>query len=226
MRYRDWEPIYEEILKDFGFKREKDEEAARIAFEIISRKRSKGKEVKKKIEELIKGKAAIICGNAPCLENDIREKQLDSNVFSFTREYIVIAADGATSVLLRTAIISDIVVTDLDGNIADIIYANRIGSIGVVHAHGDNIEKLKKVLPTLNENVICTTQSRPLSPMEKSARVYNFGGFTDGDRCVFLAKEFGAKRIELVGFDFEDKNVSKRKRKKLKWAKGLIEDVL
>ncbi len=226
MRYRDWEPIYEEILKDFGFKREKDEEAARIAFEIISRKRSKGKEVKKKIEDLIKGKAAIICGNAPCLENDIREKQLDSNVFSFTREYIVIAADGATSVLLRTAIISDIVVTDLDGNIADIIYANRIGSIGVVHAHGDNIEKLKKVLPTLNENVICTTQSRPLSPMEKSARVYNFGGFTDGDRCVFLAKEFGAKRIELVGFDFEDKNVSKRKRKKLKWAKGLIEDVL
>jgi len=43
---------------------------------------------------------------------------------------------------------------------------------------------------------------------------------------VFLAKEFGAKRIELIGFDFEDKNVSARKRKKLKWAKRLVGDVL
>jgi uncharacterized Rossmann fold enzyme len=221
MRYKAWEPIYEEILKDFGFKREKDEEAARIASEIISRKGNKGKDVKRVIESLIKGKTAIICGNAPCLENDIREKELNNDIPSFPRKYVVIAADGATSVLLRNAIIPDIVVTDLDGNIADIIYANRLGSIIVVHAHGDNIEMLKKVLPSLNENVICTTQSKPVSPS-----VHNFGGFTDGDRCVFLAKEFGAKRIELMGFDFEDKNVSERKRKKLKWAKRLIGDIL
>lgn len=43
MRYSAWEPIYEEILKDFGFDRKKDEEAARIALEIISRKGIKGK---------------------------------------------------------------------------------------------------------------------------------------------------------------------------------------
>jgi uncharacterized Rossmann fold enzyme len=221
MKYRAWEPIYEEILKDFGFKREKDEEAARIASGIISRKGNIGKDVKRVMESLIKGKAAIICGNAPCLENDIREKEFNNDIPSFPRKYVVIAADGATSVLLRNAIIPDIVVTDLDGNIADIIYANRLGSIIVVHAHGDNIEVLKKVLPSLNENVICTTQSKPVSPS-----VHNFGGFTDGDRCVFLAKEFGAKRIELIGFDFEDKNVSEKKRKKLKWAKRLIGEIL
>ncbi len=220
MRYSAWEPIYEEILKDFGFDRKKDEEAARIALEIISRKGIKGKNVKRAIESLIKGKAAIICGNAPCLENDIREKESDSDISSFNRDFVVIAADGATSVLLRNAIIPDIVVTDLDGNIADIIYANRLGSIIVVHAHGNNIEKLKKVLPALNEKVICTTQSKPIH------NVHNFGGFTDGDRCVFLAKEFGAKRIELIGFDFDDKNVSEKKRKKLKWAKRLIGDIL
>ncbi len=220
MRYKAWEPIYEEILKDFGFEREKDEEAARIASEIISRKGNKGKDVKRVIESLIKGKTAIICGNAPCLENDIREKELNNDIPSFPRKQDVIAADGATSVLLRNAIIPDIVVTDLDGNIADIIYANRLGSIIVVHTHGDNIEMLKKVLPSLNENVICTTQSKPIH------NVHNFGGFTDGDRCVFLAKEFGAKRIELIGFDFEDKNVSEKKRKKLKWAKRLIGDIL
>jgi uncharacterized Rossmann fold enzyme len=220
MRYKAWEPIYEEILKDFGFEREKDEEAARIASEIIRRKGNQGKDVRGVIESLIKGKTAIICGNAPCLENDIREKELNSDIPSFPRKQVVIAADGATSVLLRTAIMPDIVVTDLDGNIADIIYANRLGSIIVVHAHGDNIEMLKKVVPSLNENVICTTQSKPIH------NVHNFGGFTDGDRCVFLAKEFGAKRIELIGFDFEDKNVSERKRKKLKWAKRLIEEIL
>ncbi|MCW3135293.1 MAG: DUF115 domain-containing protein [Methanophagales archaeon] len=224
MRYSTWEPIYEEILKDFGFEREKDEEAARIASEILKSKGNKGEDVKRAIESLIKGKEAIICGNAPCLEKDIREKKLDADTFPFSRDFVIIAADGATSVLLRNAIIPDIVVTDLDGNVADIIYANRLGAIIIAHAHGDNIEKLKKVLPALNENMICTTQSKPLE-QSPSSTVYNFGGFTDGDRCVFLAKEFGAKRIELLGFDFEDNRVSGKKKKKLKWAKRLIGDI-
>ncbi len=46
MRYSDWEPIYEEILKDFGFDRKKDDEAARVASEIITRKRSRKKKRK------------------------------------------------------------------------------------------------------------------------------------------------------------------------------------
>lgn len=217
MKYSDWAPIYEKILEDFGFDREKDDEAARVALELITRKGRVRKNVKQEIEKLIKGKRVIICGNAPCLERDVREREKELNISSSSR---VIAADGATSVLLRNAIIPDLVVTDLDGDIADIIHANRLGSIIVVHAHGDNIEMLQKVLPALNENVICTTQSEPLR------NVHNFGGFTDGDRCVFLAKEFGAKEIELIGFDFEDKHVSERKKKKLKWAKRLIGDIL
>lgn len=221
MRYSDWEPIYEEILKDFGFDRAKDDEAAKVASEIIAYKRRTGeKTVKQEVEKLIKGKRVIICGNAPSLERDIREKEKEFDALHFHREYVVIAADGATSVLLRNAIIPDLVCTDLDGIIADIITANRLGAIIVVHAHGDNIEMLKKVLPALNENVLCTTQSEPLH------NVQNFGGFTDGDRCVFLAKEFGARSIELIGFDFEDTQASERKRKKLRWAKRLIGDTL
>ncbi len=221
MRYSDWVPIYEEILKDFGFDRAKDDEAAKVASAIIAYKGRTGeKTVKQEVEELITGKRVIICGNAPCLEHDIREKEKEFDVLHFYREYVVIAADGATSVLMRNAIIPDIVCTDLDGTIADIITANRLGAIIVVHAHGDNIEMLKKVLPALNENVLCTTQSKPFH------NVHNFGGFTDGDRCVFLAKEFGARSIELIGFDFEDTQVTTRKRKKLKWAKRLIGDIL
>ncbi|MBU2617645.1 MAG: DUF115 domain-containing protein, partial [Euryarchaeota archaeon] len=63
---------------------------------------------------------------------------------------------------------------------------------------------------------IGSTQSAPLK------NVHNFGGFTDGDRCVFIAKEFGAESIALIGFDFEDSNVSEVKQKKLQWAKKLI----
>ncbi|HID19528.1 MAG TPA: DUF115 domain-containing protein [Methanophagales archaeon] len=216
MKYSDWDPIYKEILADFGFDKEKDDEAARVASEIITCKREGIEKVKQEVERRIKGKIALICGNAPCLERDIREQEFDV----IPRNYVVIAADGATSVLLRNAIIPGLVVSDLDGNIADIIYANRLGSIIVVHAHSDNMDMLKKVLPVLNEDVICTTQSRPIR------NVFNFGGFTDGDRCVFLANEFGADRIELIGFDFEDEKVSERKRKKLKWAKRLIGDVI
>ena len=216
MKYSDWDPIYKEILVDFGFEQEKDDEAAEVASELIARKREGVETVKREVEMLLKGKIALVCGNAPCLERDIREKEFDD----LSRDHVVIAADGATSVLLRNAIIPELVVSDLDGNIADILYANRLGAIIVVHAHGDNIAMLKKVLPVLNENVICTTQSKPIH------NVFNFGGFTDGDRCVFLATEFGADKIELIGFDFEDEEVSAKKKKKLKWAKRLIGDVI
>ena len=36
-------------------------------------------------------------------------------------------------------------------------------------------------------------------------KVKNFGGFTDGDRCVFLADYFHAKNIILLGMDFGTK---------------------
>ena len=221
MKYRDWEPLYEEILRDFGFDRAKDEEAARLASELMTSKlTSDERTVKQEIEALISGKHVLICGNAPCLERELKEKEWKFERALIDRNCVILAADGATSVLLRNAIIPDIVCTDLDGTIPDIITANRLGSILVVHAHGDNREMLKKVLPTLIEKVLCTTQSKPLH------NVYNFGGFTDGDRCVFLAKEFGARSIELLGFYFEDEQVTEQKKKKLQWAKRLISAIL
>ena len=107
-------------------------------------------------------------------------------------------------------------VFDLDGSFPDILKANREGSITVVHAHGDNLDALSRYVPLL-EGVIGTAQCRPPEGL------YNFGGFTDGDRCVFLAKELGAASIKLVGFDYEDDSVTPRKRRKLAWAKRLID---
>jgi hypothetical protein len=91
-----------------------------------------------------------------------------------------------------------------------------MGCTVVVHAHGDNLEALESYVPLL-DRIIGTVQCRPPEGL------YNFGGFTDGDRAVFLAREMGAASIELVGFDFEDQSVTPRKKKKLAWAKKLID---
>jgi 2-amino-4-hydroxy-6-hydroxymethyldihydropteridine diphosphokinase len=140
---------------------------------------------------------------------------------------VIIAADGATEMCLDLGIIPDFVVTDLDGDYESLVRADSGGSIMVVHAHGDNYEKISLQVPYLN-NVIGTTQNFPLT------NVYNFGGFTDGDRSISLAVEFQAKEILLLGMDFDSrigffskKSVSNLKLKKQKLHIGkYLTDVL
>ncbi len=203
MDFTDWEPIYQEILKDFDFDRGKDEHSAEILSKLLDNRSPSTHRLRK----LLHQKYIIVCGNAPSLKEELESVDVSNRT--------TIAADGATSTLLNQAILPDIVVTDLDGNMDDIISADRLGSIIVVHAHGDNIPAIKRYVPLLN-HVIGSTQSTPLK------NVHNFGGFTDGDRCAFMARHFGAKSVTLLGFDFEDATVSPIKKKKLQWAKKLI----
>lgn len=207
MRLESWEPLYLAILEDFGFSRSRDEEAAELLRELLQGRENSLLAA----EALLSGRRAVVCGNAPCLSRqleDMRDGEMDNAVF--------LAADGATVSLLEHGILPAIVVTDLDGHFPAILKANKLGSIVVVHAHGDNLEALKRYVPLL-ERVIGTVQCLPPEGL------YNFGGFTDGDRAVFLAREMGAASIELVGFDFEDQSVTPRKKKKLAWAKKLID---
>ncbi len=203
MNFADWEPIYQEILKHFGFDRSKDERSAKILAKLLNDRSLSTQRLRK----LLHQKSIIVCGNALSLRSELESIDISGK--------IVIAANGATSTLLNHAILPDIVVTDLDGNMDDIISADRLGSIIVVHAHGDNVPAIKRYVPLLN-HVIGSTQSTPLK------NVHNFGGFTDGDRCVFMAHHFGAKSVTLLGFDFEDAGVNPTKKKKLQWAKRLI----
>ncbi len=215
MKFEEWEPIYKMILEDMHFERIYDEHSALLLSKMLETK------ARKKISDIIEiellqnainGKDVLVCGKAPCLKDDIKKR----NDF---KKFVVIAADGATSVLMNNGITPDIIVTDLDGNIDDEAKANELGAIMVVHAHGDNIDAVGEEVPRL-KRVIGTTQSKPLN------NVYNFGGLTDGDRCVFLAKEMGAKSITLIGFDFKDTNVTPLKKKKLMWAEKLINMIL
>lgn len=207
MQFTTWEPIYQSILQDFGFSPGRDVEASILLADLL-RDREPVYCIAKAI---VAGHRAVICGNAPTLDKELGElKELQES------DAVFLAADGATAVLLGRNIVPDIVVTDLDGPFPAILKANSEGSIVVVHAHGDNLDALNRYVPQL-VRIMGTVQCRP------PPGLYNFGGFTDGDRCVFLAKELGAASIKIVGFDFEDESVTPRKKRKLAWAKKLIE---
>ncbi|HUW68531.1 MAG TPA: 6-hydroxymethylpterin diphosphokinase MptE-like protein [Candidatus Nanoarchaeia archaeon] len=208
MRFDDWEPIYLEIIRDMGYDRVKDEFSARKLSEMLSSMLPSRIVSLDSLQALIKSKDVLICGNAPTLKAELNDVDLI--------DYCIIAADGATEVLMNKGVVPDIIVTDLDGAVESEIEASQKGAIMVVHAHGDNIHVINHVLTRLY-NIIGSTQVAPLK------NVYNFGGFTDGDRCVFLARGFGVSSITLIGFDFDDINVSDIKKKKLDWARKLIE---
>lgn len=205
MDFKDWEPIYGKILEDFGFSKEEDERAASLLSTLLEAVSTESPET---LMQLIHGKDILVCGNAPTLKAELDGMNL--------QDYIIIAADGATSVLVEREVTPAIIVTDLDGDVEKEIEANKQGAIMVVHAHGDNTDKLLKYVPLLSK-VIGTTQSEPFD------KIYNFGGFTDGDRAVYLAHHFGALSITLAGFDFDDETVGEIKKKKLQWAYRLLQ---
>ena len=206
MQFETWEPLYQAIMEDFGFSRSRDEEAAELLKDLL-----RGRESQLSAAgALLWGRRAKVCGNAPSLARELEEPREPDD------DAALLAADGAVAVLLEQGIVPDILVTDLDGPFPAILKANQMGCTVVVHAHGDNLEALESYVPLL-DRIIGTVQCRPPEGL------YNFGGFTDGDRAVFLAREMGAASIELVGFDFEDQSVTPRKKKKLAWAKKLID---
>jgi len=219
MFYKEWAPIYKKIVDDFGFSIKKDELAANVLEGLLKKKKPF---LIKELKELIYDKEVIVFGAGPSLENSIeRNKKKYASKLKIT-------ADGATTALLEKNILPDIIVTDLDGKVPDQILACSKGSIMVIHAHGDNINKIKNYVPEFKGKIIGSTQTDP----KEYKNVYNFGGFTDGDRAICLANHFNAKKIHLVGFDFNgdigkysfsEEKSKNLKLKKLKWCKYLIE---
>jgi len=177
-----WEKRYFSILKEMNYSEKKDKESALILDSIL-----KKTDTIEKIKKLIEGKTIFVIGSGPSLSIAIPKlKKLEKS--------IKIAADSSLKPLVDNGIIPDIIVTDLDGNEDTIKKISKTKSIFVIHAHGDNIEKLQMVKKM--KNCIGTTQTNPFN------KVQNFGGFTDGDRGVFLASYFNAKKIILFGMDF------------------------
>src|SRR5919202_1478362 len=186
MEFVDWFPYYQSIRQQFGYSTQKDQEAANILSKMIKRKALD----KKVLQRKIAGKQVMVIGSGPGLERNLEFIKRNSKLTK-------IVANGAAQVLIERNIKPNIVVTDLDGNPSFLQKAEKMGSTMVVHAHGDNINRLKKLVPKF-KHIIGSTQVMPVQ------NVYNFGGFTDGDRCVFLAQEFGAREIVPVGMELSD----------------------
>ena len=206
MNLKEWRPFYLEIVREFGFDRAQDERSAQLLSYLLAKKTGYNSTLAK-LSRLVKGCDVLVCGKAPILIRDIKSGKIEG-------QETIIAADGATSVLLSQGVIPHIVVSDLDGSISDLKRANAMCAIMVVHAHGDT-ERNRSVLVAERGAGTAQTQPEPL--------LLNVGGFTDGDRAVFLAKEYGARTISAIGFDFSDISVTPRKMQKLQWAKRLLE---
>jgi uncharacterized Rossmann fold enzyme len=179
----------------------------------------------RRLEKLIRATTVIVFGCGPSLKSGIREMApLLPALGSPT-----IAADGATSALLEAGVRPDIIVTDLDGNVSDIAEASRDGSIVLLHAHGDNMDSVVEWLPRIDSVL-------PLTQTEPTALVRNFGGFTDGDKCLYLAAAFGAAQAIIIGMDFDQRMGSRsdpfgqkdetRKLRKLSIGRLLTEELI
>ena len=210
MRNEDWEPIYSEILSDMGYDRASDENSAKVLRTLML---NADLIMDDELESVI-GSTVSVFGAADSLSSDIAKMKPEGTLIS---------AGSATSAVMSMGIIPDIVVTDLDGDIVSQIEASRKGAITLIHAHGDNVDLVMRYAKEFTGKVILTTQSKP------DYVLFNFGGFTDGDRAVCLARHFGARKIILYGFDFEnpsskDGSDPEIKKKKLAWAKRIIGD--
>jgi uncharacterized Rossmann fold enzyme len=223
-----WWPKYLAIATRFGYSVDEDQRAANMLSQMIAQHAVP----LSRVVSVVKGQNVVVCGAGPSLPRNLQA----AVKFDLLAESVLIAADGATTALLNEHQQPNLIVTDLDGRFSDIAQAHRKGAIVVVHAHGDNMPLLKRYVPQLLQSdrtadgVLGSTQARPCPG------VVNFGGFTDGDRCVFLAEECGAKAIALLGMDLgsvigryskptlsRDSPASPAKRQKLLVAKELLE---
>ncbi len=213
-----WRPWYRKIIDTLGYDISEDERAAVILNQLLKGRNITLDEIKLRIKD----QPTLIFGAGPSLEADIN-RIAKTNLLDICR---LITADGATTGLLKIAMKTpDIIVSDLDGRFEDLQEANNNGAFLVIHAHGDNIQELNKYVKEL-KNILGTTQVEPIGEL------YNFGGFTDGDRAVILAEVLNGKPLALVGMDLGEETgiFSKEhvpspevKKVKLRFCKDILE---
>lgn len=204
-----WQEFYEKICLDLDIDPESDYRSSVILSEIL------GDNSTLSLLESFRKRDAHVIGNGPDLEGTLSLIGEDA---------LTIVADSALPTFMEKKGKPDLVITDLDGNIESLKRAHDLGSVMIIHSHGDNIPEIKDFGSYFSRNCVGTTQGKPLH------NIFNFHGFTDGDRGAFLAHFLGSPKITLVAFDFENASEKagsnrERKLKKLKWARILLEEL-
>ncbi|MDR5671577.1 putative Rossmann fold enzyme [Halalkaliarchaeum sp. AArc-CO] len=207
MEFSEWEPVYEAILADFGFDRAADERARDLATRFAT---PVDFDALATDVGVAGGGTAAIVGAAPSLPAEL-------GTFDPETVDAVFAASTAGDTLRDVDLPVDCLVTDLDKNPETAARLTREGTRVAAHAHGDNVELIRRFLPEFDAaSTLVTTQAEPVDA------VYNPGGFTDGDRAAFLADVLGAGELRFVGWEFDDPDVGPQKARKLRWAERLL----
>lgn len=211
MKFSDWKGIYQSIIDDMGYSQYDDEAAVRVLKAVtVNSNLVDDDEASTFFADVV-----TVVGNSPELISDLSE---------MPPEGPIVASGSSVGRLMAAGFSPNVIVTDLDGDIEPQIIASENGALTFIHAHGDNTELIREYAWKFKGPVVLTTQSVPENT------VSNYGGFTDGDRAVCIARHFGAKRICMLGFDFNnpmpksgsDSNIKQRK---LKWAEKIIDYV-
>ncbi len=207
---KNWKKRYEEIRRELPLSFDLDSKASELASRLYLSIGAKVEEEIYILKKKISGKEVDVIGAYDTAE--------DYCVTGNT----IIGVEGGAYALVRKGIIPDVIVTDLDGPME---FLAKSPSTFFVHFHGDNIEKATKCSYEILFHSIPTVQTFPFGPC------LNLGGFTDGDRAVYLAALLGARRIHLFGFNFRRvgkysySRDLKIKLCKLRWAEIMLEDL-
>ncbi len=154
----------------------------------------------------------------------------------FLRNTYTIAADGAANEFHRKfGVVPDAIVSDLDSCSFSLLSEVSSSRILFVHSHGDNIRQILSLVPTMGSKIFATTQVED----DPRSRVFNVGGFMDGDRACYIATLLGFKKLLILGlyFPFSSKFIKKttterrsratsRKERKLEWSKKSLQHLI
>ncbi|TFH30749.1 MAG: DUF115 domain-containing protein [Promethearchaeota archaeon] len=228
--FRDFRDTFISIQESFGFDPQKEIEAReQLAHILLNR------DPTPLIHEItrIASKRTICCfGAGSNLSNHIQAKQ--KILVTHREEFYLVAADGSANALMDKSLIPDIIISDLDGlSFEQMEIFLQQGVIVVILAHGDNTHAVDIFSPLFQKypRIIGTTQAPAIFP------ILNPGGFTDGDRGLFLLHHLVPlfQPFYLFGYEFEttigkysknqyfeDSPMTEMKRKKLAICQNLI----
>lgn len=228
MNIIDWIEKYNWIARELLIDTERDRVSAKLLSSIIGDNFVKQKD----ISSIFRERNVLIIGYGRDIDNEL---YCLNNIKHLLRDTVVIVADKAINSVLKHGLKIDIFITDLDCD-RDYLYRIPRNTIFVIHAHGDNVDKVEAIVPKLLEKGYLL---HPTTQIEPLWNVFNYGGFTDGDRAVYLAMYYKPRRVVLIGMDLDkqlDKQIVDRyynnglkhilKIKKLEIAELLLEEII
>lgn len=195
---------YKEIIDMMGFLEAEDIKSRDILHDIFSQREYNLENNILHLEKLfLKYTKILIFGGGPDAEYFVNYIHENHDFKNLSENLLIIAVDGITELLYENRIIPDIIFTDLDGILFETINRPEFKKTSfIIHAHGDNINQIKSFRKFLTNSkfLIGTTQ------VESKIPIINHGGFTDGDRALFLISNFLKEyhNVFIFGFDFCD----------------------